>query len=231
MYLAIPAKARIQFQNGAAKGRDSIKSWMPASAGMTAISCVMLLNKRRCSRPREKTVILDRDGVINYDSPDYIKAADEWKPIPGSIEAIARFKQAGWRVAIATNQAGLARGLFSKADLDAIHARMRAVIEMAGGGIDALVYCPHRPEDHCDCRKPAPGLLLQIARRLDIQLNGVPFIGDTPKDIEAARAAGARPVLVRTGLGEASAAALGEQTDVAVFDDLAAAADYWLRGE
>ncbi|HET6726093.1 MAG TPA: D-glycero-beta-D-manno-heptose 1,7-bisphosphate 7-phosphatase [Gammaproteobacteria bacterium] len=171
-----------------------------------------------------KAVILDRDGVINHDSPDYIKNADEWRPIPGSLEAIARLKQAGWRIAVATNQAGLARGLFSQADLDGIHARMVAAIEAAGGAMDALVYCPHRPEDHCDCRKPAPGLLREIGRRFDIELAGVPFIGDTLKDIEAARAVGARPMLVLTGQGEATRAALGDAPDVEIFANLAAAA-------
>ncbi|HET7370018.1 MAG TPA: D-glycero-beta-D-manno-heptose 1,7-bisphosphate 7-phosphatase [Gammaproteobacteria bacterium] len=173
-----------------------------------------------------KLVILDRDGVINHDSPDYIKNADEWHPVPGSLDAIARFTQAGWRVAIATNQAGIARGLFTQAALDGIHARMLAAIEAAGGRIDTLVYCPHRPEDHCDCRKPAPGLLREIGRRLNIELDGVPFIGDTLKDINAARAVGARPLLVRTGQGEATFAALNDAPDVAVFADLAAAATH-----
>ncbi|HET6655746.1 MAG TPA: D-glycero-beta-D-manno-heptose 1,7-bisphosphate 7-phosphatase [Gammaproteobacteria bacterium] len=173
-----------------------------------------------------QVVILDRDGVINHDSPDYIKNADEWHPIAGSLEAIARFKQAGWRVAIASNQAGIARGLFSQADLDAIHARMLAAVKNAGGEIDLLVYCPHRPEDHCDCRKPAPGLLREIGHRLNVGLQGVPFVGDTLKDINAARAVGARPLLVRTGQGEATLAALDSAPDVAVFSDLAAVADH-----
>ncbi|HET6655330.1 MAG TPA: D-glycero-beta-D-manno-heptose 1,7-bisphosphate 7-phosphatase [Gammaproteobacteria bacterium] len=171
-----------------------------------------------------RVVILDRDGVINHDSPDYIKHAGEWHAIRGSLSAIARFKQAGWRVAIATNQAGIARGLFTQAALDGIHARMLEAIEAAGGKIDALVFCPHRPEDHCDCRKPAPGLLREIGRQLDIELEGVPFIGDTLKDINAARAVGAVPLLVRTGQGEATLATLGNAPDVAVFADLAAAA-------
>lgn len=171
-------------------------------------------------------VILDRDGVINHDSPNYIKSADEWRPIAGSLEAIARLKQAGWRVALATNQAGLARGLFTQAALDAIHARMLTAIRAAGGDIDALVYCPHGPDDHCDCRKPAPGLLREIGRRLQVDLEGVPFIGDTLKDIDAARAVGARPLLVRTGKGEATLAALGHAPDVAIFTDLAAAVSF-----
>ncbi|HET7569974.1 MAG TPA: D-glycero-beta-D-manno-heptose 1,7-bisphosphate 7-phosphatase [Gammaproteobacteria bacterium] len=173
-----------------------------------------------------KAVILDRDGVINHDSPDYIKSADEWRPIAGSLEAIAQFKRAGWRVALATNQAGIARGLFTQAALDGIHERMLAAIRAAGGDIDVLVYCPHRPEDHCDCRKPAPGLLHEIGRRLQIDLHDVPFIGDTLKDIDAARAVGARPLLVRTGQGEAALAALGDAPDVRIFADLAAAASY-----
>lgn len=171
-----------------------------------------------------KVVILDRDGVINDDSPNYIKTADEWRPIPGSLDAIARFKQAGWRVAIASNQAGIARGVILRADLDAIHARMRATITGAGGSIDYLTYCPHAPEDHCNCRKPAPGMLYEIARELGVELADVPFIGDKTSDIEAARRAGARPVLVRSGHGETSEATLGQASDVTVFDDLAAAA-------
>ncbi|HET7306349.1 MAG TPA: D-glycero-beta-D-manno-heptose 1,7-bisphosphate 7-phosphatase [Gammaproteobacteria bacterium] len=173
-----------------------------------------------------KVVILDRDGVINYDSPDYIKSADEWRPIAGSLEAIAQFKRAGWRVAVATNQAGIARSLFTQAALDGIHDRMLTAIRAAGGDIDALVYCPHRAEDHCECRKPAPGLLHEIARRLQVDLDGVPFVGDTLKDINAARAVGARPLLVRTGQGEATLAAIGHAPDVAIFADLAAAASY-----
>jgi D-glycero-D-manno-heptose 1,7-bisphosphate phosphatase len=171
-----------------------------------------------------KLVILDRDGVINHDSPDYIKNAGEWRPIAGSLEAIARFKRAGWLVAIATNQAGLARGLLSRTDLDGIHARMRETIAASGGAFDTLVYCPHAPEDGCDCRKPAPGLLREISRQLNIALQGVPFIGDKLSDIEAARNAGARPILVQTGDGRATQAALGDAPDVTVFSDLAAAA-------
>lgn len=170
-----------------------------------------------------RLAILDRDGVINQDSPHYIKSAAEWQPIPGSLEAIARLNAADWRVAVATNQAGLARGLFSQAALDAIHRRMETALAAVGGHIDVLVYCPHRPEDGCDCRKPAPGLLHEIARRTGADLAGVPFVGDTRKDVEAARAVGARPLLVRTGQGEATLATLGaEAAGVEVFADLSA---------
>lgn len=168
--------------------------------------------------------ILDRDGVINFDSPDYIKSPAEWRPIPGSLEAIARLNRNGWRVAVASNQSGLARGLFSRADLDAIHARMDVALAAVGGRIDLKVYCPHGPGDGCECRKPAPGLLREIGRRLDTVLAGVPVIGDTVKDIKAARAVGARPLLVRTGQGEAALATVGIGS-VETFADLSAAVE------
>ena len=168
-----------------------------------------------------KSIILDRDGVINQDSPDYIKSAQEWVPIPGSIEAIVALSQAGYTVAVATNQAGLAKGKFDQADLDAMHAKMCDMVEAAGGKIDLIVYCPHHPDDACDCRKPKPGLLHAIESELGVSVAGVPFVGDKVSDIQCARAAGAKPILVKTGKGAAVAAEQGDQlAGVAIYDNL-----------
>ena len=148
-----------------------------------------------------KAIILDRDGVINQDSPDFIKSPAEWHPIPGSIEAIACLCKAGYRVFIATNQSGIARGLFDTATLDAIHSKLIALIQAAGGRIDGIAYCPHGPADYCDCRKPKPGLFFQLAATYNIDLSQTFSVGDAWRDIEAGRAAGCRPLLVRTGKG------------------------------
>lgn len=148
-----------------------------------------------------KIIILDRDGVINYDSPDYIKSPDEWHPIAGSLEAIARFHQAGWKVVVASNQSGLARHLFDAPTLTKIHHKMRESLASVGGVIDAFFICPHGPDDHCNCRKPLPGLFHDIARRFDISLTGVPAVGDSLRDLEASHAAGCQPWLVETGNG------------------------------
>ena len=170
-------------------------------------------------------VILDRDGVINEDSDDYIKSPEEWQPIPGSLAAIARLHRAGWRVIVATNQSGVARGLFSIDTLMRIHEKMYRAVSDAGGLIDAVFFCPHHPDDNCQCRKPRPGLLLDIASRLRIDLSGVPLIGDSLRDLEAARAAGATPLLVRTGKGTSTLEHRGLDPAVPVFRDLAAAVD------
>ncbi len=170
-------------------------------------------------------VILDRDGVINADSDAFIKSPQEWRPIPGSLAAIARLNRAGWRVAVATNQSGLARGLFDRPTLDAIHATMRAALAEAGGHLDALRYCPHGPDDGCDCRKPRPGLLRAIGAALDEPLAGVPVIGDSLRDLQAGVAVGGRPILVLTGKGRRTLAAGGLPPGTAVYDDLAAAVD------
>jgi D-glycero-D-manno-heptose 1,7-bisphosphate phosphatase len=170
-------------------------------------------------------VILDRDGVINEDSDDYIKSPDEWRPIPGSLAAIARLHRAGWRVIVATNQSGVARGLFDLDTLMRIHEKMHRAVRDAGGQIDAVFFCPHVPDDNCDCRKPRPGLLHDIASRLRIELKGVPVIGDSLRDLQAARAAGASPVLVRTGKGTRTLKHPGLDPDVPVFRDLASAVD------
>ena len=149
-----------------------------------------------------KLVILDRDGVINYDSPQFIKSPDEWKPIPGSLEAIAQLNQAGFRVALATNQSGISRGLFDMATLNAIHDKMHRALGQFGGRIDALFYCPHAADDNCNCRKPKPGMLEEISRRFSEDLRGVPSVGDSLRDLQASVAVGAQPILVRTGKGE-----------------------------
>ncbi|WP_435104326.1 D-glycero-beta-D-manno-heptose 1,7-bisphosphate 7-phosphatase [Arhodomonas sp. AD133] len=169
-------------------------------------------------------VMLDRDGVINADSPGYIRSPTQWEPIPGSLEAISRLNRSGFDVVVCTNQSGIARGLLSEDDLAAIHARMREAVRDAGGDLRGVFVCPHAPEDGCFCRKPAPGLLHQVARRLGRPVLGAWFIGDSERDLAAARAAGARPVLVRTGNG-AETEASGGAGDAIVFADLANAAE------
>ena len=169
--------------------------------------------------------ILDRDGVINRDSDDHIKSPDEWQPLPGSLEAIARLHRAGWRVVVATNQSGIARGLFDLNTLTRIHEKMHRAVKDAGGQIDAVFFCPHGPDEGCDCRKPKPGLYLDIARRLRKDLKGVPAIGDSLRDLQAARAAGARPLLVKTGKGPQTLGHPQLDADVPVFNDLASAVD------
>ena len=149
-----------------------------------------------------KLAIIDRDGVINYDSDQYIKTTAEWKPIPQSLEAIARLNHAGYRVVVATNQSGVGRGLFDMSTLNAIHDKMYRALANVGGRIDALFFCPHMDENNCDCRKPKPGMLLDIAKRFNVDLKNIPFIGDSLKDLQAAQAVGAKPILVRTGKGE-----------------------------
>lgn len=150
-----------------------------------------------------RLIILDRDGVINQDSANFIKSAQEWQPIPGSLEAIARLNQADYRVVIATNQSGLARGLFHITQLHEIHRKMYQLLAGVGGSIDAIFFCPHGPDDDCYCRKPKPGLFLDIAQRLQLEtLTAVPAVGDSIRDIRAAQAAGANPILVLTGKGQ-----------------------------
>lgn len=173
------------------------------------------------SRPPARFVILDRDGVINRDSAEYIRNPAEWIPLPGALEAIARLTAAGWIIAIATNQSGVGRGLFSEATLEAIHARMLTEIRAAGGRIAGVYYCPHRPDEGCACRKPAPGLLLQAGADLGLSLDGVPYIGDKPTDVQAAIAAGAEPILV----GPGSDRIAFDGRPVPRYRDLAAATD------
>lgn len=167
-----------------------------------------------------KLVILDRDGVINFDSAEFIKNPDEWQPIPGSLEAIARLNQAGFHVVIATNQSGVGRGLLDMATLSAIHDKMHKALAHAGGRIDAVFYCPHAQEASCSCRKPKPGMLEDIARRFNVDLAGVPCIGDSLRDLEAAVQVDAQPMLVLTGKGKNTRAAGGLPANTRVFADL-----------
>ena len=147
-----------------------------------------------------KLVILDRDGTINEDSDDFIKTPEEWLPLPGSLEAIARLNHAGWHVVVASNQSGLGRGLFDVSTLNAMHAKMHKLLATVGGKVDAIFYCPHGPEDACRCRKPEPGLFEQIAERFGVDLREVPAVGDSARDILAGIAVGCEPHLVLTGL-------------------------------
>ena len=176
-----------------------------------------------------KLIILDRDGVINHDSDQFIKSPDEWKPIPGSLEAIARLTREGWRVVVATNQSGLARGLFEMATLNAIHAKMHKAVAAAGGRIEAVFYCPHAADMNCACRKPKPGLFDEIAARYGRDLVNVPAVGDSLRDLQAAASVGAKPLLVRTGKGEKTLAAGGLPENTPVFADLNEAVDYLLK--
>ena len=168
-------------------------------------------------------VMMDRDGVINEDSGEFIKSVAEWRPIAGSLEAIAALHRAGWRVAVVTNQSGVGRGFYDEATLGEIHEHMHERVRAAGGELAGVYYCPHLPEDGCECRKPKPGLFRALERELGVSVEGAPYIGDRVSDIAAAEAVGARPILVRTGTGAATEALLGARR-VPVFDDLAAAA-------
>ncbi len=170
-----------------------------------------------------KLIILDRDGVINEDSDDYIKSPEEWIPIPGSLDAISRLNHAGYAVAVASNQSGIARGYFDLETLSAMHNKMEDMLSQMGGRVDAMFFCPHGPKDGCDCRKPKPGLLTDISNRFQTGLKNVMFVGDTVKDVRAAEAAGATPVLVKTGKGEHTLNQLAEHDmdHIPVYDDLA----------
>jgi D-glycero-D-manno-heptose 1,7-bisphosphate phosphatase len=178
-----------------------------------------------------KLVILDRDGVINEDSDDYIKTLDEWIPVAGSIDAIAHLSRAGYRIGVATNQSGLARGYFDEITLANMHALLCELVEEAGGQVDTICYCPHGPDEGCHCRKPAPGLLEQISAELQLPVRGAWYVGDTAKDIELALASGCRPLLVRTGKGKQTEARLEAtmRANVTIVDDLVAAAAHILR--
>ncbi|WP_339080704.1 D-glycero-beta-D-manno-heptose 1,7-bisphosphate 7-phosphatase [Pseudomonas sp. TMP9] len=175
-----------------------------------------------------KLLILDRDGVINYDSDAYIKSLDEWTPLPGAIEAIARLSKAGWTVTVATNQSGVARGYYDLATLEAMHARLRELVAEQGGDLGLIVHCIHGPDEGCACRKPKPGMLEQIAAYYAVALKDVWFVGDTSSDLSAALAVDCQPVLVKTGKGERTLAK-GLPAGTLVFDDLAAVADQLLH--
>lgn len=178
-----------------------------------------------------KLIVLDRDGVINHDSDAYIKKPDEWQPIEGSLEAIARLNHGGYVVAIASNQSGLARGYFDIDTLTAIHRKMEEMLAKIGGRIDAIFYCPHGPDDGCSCRKPKPGMLLEIGQRFNVPLKDVIFIGDSVTDIKAATNADANAVLVRTGKGSKAEKIIQAEADlsVPVYDDLASAVEAILQ--
>ena len=178
-----------------------------------------------------RLIILDRDGVINHDSEQFIKSPDEWRPIPGSLEAIARLNRAGYRCVVATNQSGVGRGLLDFATLNAIHDKMHRALALAGGRIDAVFYCPHTADARCDCRKPKPGMLVEIGRRFNVELTGVPCIGDGLRDLQAADAVGAQPMLVLTGKGEKTLREGGFPKSTVIFPDLAFAASALLVGE
>ncbi len=173
-----------------------------------------------------KLIILDRDGVINYDSDQYIKSPAEWKPIPGSIEAIARLNQNGYRVVVATNQSGIGRGLFDMGVLNAINDKMMGLVFQHGGRIEALFFCPHTAAENCDCRKPKTGMFEEIARRFEIDLSGVPCVGDSFRDLEAAAKMGCQPILVLTGKGQRTQQQGDLPRKTLVFADLAEASKH-----
>jgi len=176
----------------------------------------------------KKILILDRDGVINQDSDAFVKSAAEWIPLPGSIEAIAKLYKAGWILAVATNQSGLARGKFSPLDLDNQHTKMLNLIHQAGGDLHHIAWCPHGPDDSCDCRKPKAGLLDQISQALDLDLTGGFMVGDALRDLQAGQAKGCQAVLVRTGKGMKTLATGEGLEGVMIVDNLAELADYLL---
>ena len=182
-------------------------------------------------------LVIDRDGVVNQDSDDYIRSVNDWIPIPGSIEAIVRLSRAGYRVAIATNQSGLNRGYFTLDDLESIHNRLCTMVEEQGGNIAGIFYCPHRPDENCSCRKPDIGLLQAIESELGDSVAGCYFIGDSLKDLQAGQAMGCKPVLVLTGKGmltrdqlDNGDSGLTDAGDIPVYDDLERAAEAILSG-
>ena len=170
----------------------------------------------------QKLIILDRDGVINFDSDQFIKSPDEWKPIPGSLEAIARLNQWGWRVVVASNQSGVGRGLFGMDTLNAINEKMVKSLAQVGGRLDAIFFCPHAADSTCDCRKPKPGLFLQIAERFNTVLANVPAVGDSLRDLQAGAAVGCKPYLVLTGKGQKTREDPALPEGTLIYPDLAA---------
>ena len=172
-----------------------------------------------------KLIVLDRDGVINQEIDGPVVSPQDWEPIEGSLDAIARLNQAGYQVAVVTNQSGIARGVLSVDELHAVHQTMHEQVIQAGGRIDTVVFCPHSESDECDCRKPAPGMLYTLSERLDVDLTKVAVVGDSLKDIQAAMAAAAQPVLVRTGKGEQTLQSNKGLEHIPAFDSLAAYVD------
>jgi len=176
-----------------------------------------------------KLIILDRDGVINLDSDAFIKSPDEWIPIDGSLEAIARLNQAGYRVVVSTNQSGITRGLFNMQTLNAIHQKMHNAAQAVGADIDAIFFCPHAAHDHCDCRKPKPGMLQAIAQRFNIHLKDVPIVGDSLRDLQAGFIMGCAPYLVLTGKGVQTSEKGGLPPGTAIYPNLWAVVDHLLQ--
>jgi len=172
-----------------------------------------------------RLLILDRDGVINEESDRFIKSPEEWIPIPGSLEAVARANAAGYRVVVVSNQSGLARGIIDVGQLHFVHQKMHQRLAEHGGRIEAVFFCPHGPGEGCACRKPRPGLFRELSERLHLPLEGVPAVGDRLTDIQAARAAGARPILVETGRGRHTRDVNPELRSLPVYEDLAAVID------
>ena len=182
------------------------------------------------SRPT-RLIVLDRDGVINHDSEQFIKSPAEWRPIPGSLEAIARLNHAGYRVVVATNQSGVGRGLLDFATLNAIHEKMHRALAQVGGRIDAIFFCPHTADSRCECRKPKAGMLQEIGVRFNVDMAGVPSVGDGLRDLQAAEAVGAQPMLVLTGKGEKTLREGGFPANTVIFPDLAFVASALLVAE
>jgi D-glycero-D-manno-heptose 1,7-bisphosphate phosphatase len=178
-----------------------------------------------------KLIVLDRDGVINHDSDQFIKSPEEWRPIPGSLEAIARLHHAGFRVVVATNQSGVGRGLYDMATLNAIHEKMHKAIAHVGGRLDAVFFCPHTADSRCECRKPRAGMLHEIGNRFGVDMSGVPCVGDGLRDLQAADAVGGQPMLVLTGKGEKTLRDGGFPKNTVIFPDLAFATSALLAGE
>lgn len=178
-----------------------------------------------------KLVILDRDGVINQDSANFIKNPNEWIPVPGSLEAIALLNQSGYRVAIATNQSGVSRGLFDMATLNSIHEKMHRELASVGGRIDAVFYCPHSADDNCDCRKPKTGMIKEIAKRFSVELDKVYAVGDALRDLQAFANSGCKTILVRTGKGEETLAKGGLPENIMVSADLNEAVQYIIANQ
>ena len=178
-----------------------------------------------------RLIVLDRDGVINHDSDQFIKSPDEWRPIPGSLEAIARLNHAGYRVVVATNQSGVGRGLLDFSTLSAIHDKMHRALAHVGGRVDAIFYCPHTADSRCECRKPKAGMLREIGVRFNVDMAGVACVGDGLRDLQAAQSVGAQPMLVLTGKGEKTLRDGGFPPNTVIFPDLAFAASALLAGD
>ena len=181
---------------------------------------VQLASEAVLSTRAVKLIVLDRDGVINYDSDQFIKTPEEWRPVPGSLEAIARLNHAGYRVVVATNQSGIGRGLFDMGMLNAIHEKMHKALAHVGGRLDAIFFCPHTADSKCECRKPKPAMLVEIGKRFNAELTGMPCIGDSLRDLMAADAVGAQPMLVLTGKGKQTQAEGGLPPNIRIYADL-----------